>query len=138
MKVAATVLALLTIMPVQIGLASPGRTLCLNYDICMAKARAYLKTDLNQAFSHFQQALQLKPGDPKAFISLQMLEPYIRDIPGTCPEFMECMRLGYEVAKREDYKAALVHFKRALRFDPGNNYALEAIGIVAEAINSSR
>ena len=48
------------------------------------------------------------------------------------------MNLGYAAIKQKNYQTALVNFKRALAFDLGNKYAVEAIGNVSRYIQQTR
>jgi tetratricopeptide (TPR) repeat protein len=104
----------------------------------MSRGEAQLISDAAQALRYFQQALLLKPGDIKAFTQINVVEPYVMAIPGSCPDFKTCMNLGYAGMKQKDYQTALVNFKRALAFDLGNKYAVEAIGNVSRYIQQSR
>jgi tetratricopeptide (TPR) repeat protein len=104
----------------------------------MSRGEAQLNSDAAQALRYFQQALLLKPGDIKAFTQVNVVEPYVKAIPGSCPNFKTCMNLGYAAIKQKNYQTALVNFKRALAFDLGNKYAVEAIGNVSRYIQQSR
>jgi len=111
---------------------------CLTFNDCMSRGKAQLNSDAAQALRYFQQALLLKPGDIKAFTQVNVVEPYVMAIPGSCPNFKTCMNLGYAAIKQKNYQTALVNFKRALAFDLGNKYAVEAIGNVSHYIQQTR
>ena len=111
---------------------------CLTFNDCMSRGEAQLNSDAAQALRYFQQALLLKPGDIKAFTQVNIVEPYVMAIPGSCANFKTCMNLGYAAIKQKNYQTALVNFKRALAFDLGNKYAVEAIGNVSRYIQQSR
>jgi len=104
----------------------------------MSRGEAQLNSDAAQALRYFQQALLLKPGDIKAFTQINVVEPYVMAIPGSCANFKTCMNLGYAAINQKNYQTALVHFKRALAFNLGNQYAVEAIGNVSRYIQESR
>lgn len=110
----------------------------MTFNDCMSRGEAQLKSDAAQALSYFQQALLLKPKDIQAFTRINVVEPYVMEIPGSCPNFKTCMNLGYATIKQKNYQTALVNFKRALAFDLGNKYAVEAIGNVSRYIQESR
>jgi tetratricopeptide (TPR) repeat protein len=111
---------------------------CLTFTDCMSRGEAQLKFNPAQALSYFQQALLLKPKDIQAFTRINIIEPYVMEIPGNCPDFKTCMNLGYAALNKKDYQTALVNFKRALAFNLGNQYALDAIGNVSSYIQKSR
>ncbi|MEG4030047.1 MULTISPECIES: YHYH domain-containing protein [unclassified Microcoleus] len=111
---------------------------CLTFNDCMSRGETQLKSNPAQALNYFQQALLLKPEDIKAFTQINVVEPYVMAIPGTCPDFKTCMNLGYAGMKQKDYQTALVNFKRALAFNLGNKYAIDAIGNVSRNIQQSR
>jgi len=123
------------------GSGSPSQgleSLCLTFNDCMSRGEAQINADAAQALRYFQQALLLKPKDIQAFTRINVVEPYVMAIPGSCPNFKACMNLGYAAIKQKNYQTALVNFKRALAFDLGNKYAVEAIGNVSRYIQHSR
>ncbi|MEG4455883.1 YHYH domain-containing protein [Microcoleus sp. N9_A1] len=111
---------------------------CLTFNDCMSRGETQLKSNPAQALNYFQQALLLKPKDIQAFTRINVVEPYVMAIPGNCPDFKTCMNLGYAGMKQKNYQTALVNFKRALAFNLGNKYAVEAIGNVSRYIQQSR
>ena len=118
------------------GYGSEG--VCLAYNDCMSRGEKQLNSNAGQALTYFQQALLLKPKDIKAFTQINVIEPYVMEIRGNCPDFQTCMNLGYTAMKNKDYQTALVNFKRALAFNLGNKNAVEAIGNVSSYIQQSR
>jgi tetratricopeptide (TPR) repeat protein len=96
-----------------------------------------METNADRAFSYFQQALTLQPRDVEAFSMVNILEPYVRPISGSCTNYTTCMNLGYRATNQKDYQTALVNFKRALAFDLGNEYAFQAIRNVSRYIQES-
>jgi tetratricopeptide (TPR) repeat protein len=104
----------------------------------MSRGEKQLNSNAGQALTYFQQALLLKPKDIKAFTQINVIEPYVMEIRGNCPNFQTCMNLGYTAMKNKDYQTALVNFKRALAFNLGNKNAVEAIGNVSSYIQQSR
>lgn len=112
--------------------------ICVNFNDCMSRGEMQLKSNPAQALSYYQQALILNPRDIKAFTQVNVVEPYVMPIPGTCRDFKTCMNLGYAGMKQKDYQTALVNFKRALAFNLGNKYAIDAIGNVSRNIQQSR
>ena len=124
------------------GSSSPSRGglegVCLTFNDCMSRGEAQLKSDAALALSYFQQALLLKPRDIKAFTQINIVEPYVMAIPGSFANFKTCMNLGYAAIKQKNYQTGLVNFKRALAFNLGNQYAVEAIGNVSRYIQESR
>ena len=103
----------------------------------MRQGNAYLDASADRAFSYFQQALTLQPSDVEAFSMVNILEPYVRQISGSCTDYTTCMNLGYAATNQKDYQTALINFKRALAFDLGNEYALAAIRNVSRYIQET-
>lgn len=112
---------------------------CSTYKHCMTQAmKAHLKGDIELALIYYKQAIIFKPNDIEAFTNLSALEPYVREIPGSCTSYNSCMKLGYAATNQKNYQTALVNFKRALGYDLGNNTAVRAIRIVCKYIQRSR
>ncbi|HEY9837276.1 MAG TPA: YHYH domain-containing protein [Vampirovibrionales bacterium] len=110
---------------------------CLTFDDCMSQGNAYMEANADRALNYFQQALTLQPNNVEAFSMVNILEPYVRQISGSCPDYTTCMNLGYTATNQKDYQTALVNFKRALAFDLGNEYALQAIRNVSRYIQEA-
>ena len=113
-------------------------SICLTFADCMTRGRAQTSVNAAQALNYFQQALLLKPNDTEAFTNISILEPYVMEILGSCTDYKNCMNLGYAAVKQKNYQTALVNFKRALAFERGNKYAVEAIRNVCQSIQASR
>jgi hypothetical protein len=129
--------ALATVLALQSIGDSPTKP-CATYDICMSQGRATLQKEPRKALDLFREALSHRPLDARAFTFVQMLEPFFTLAPGDCLDFRHCMAEGYRSGARGDFEAALTDFKRALYFKPGDEHALEAIGITSFEVVRSR
>ena len=92
--------------------------------------------DYQTALSNFQRALQERPGDYYATQAIRNVQTYVNRgegvdeeisaspavYPGESP-YDRYMRLGYAAEQREDYRAAIKHFRSALYERPNDRQA---------------
>lgn len=112
--------------------------ICLTYANCMTRGKIEMNANADAALNYFQQALILKPNDIEAFTSIQLVEPSVMPILGSCTDYKNCMDLGNLATNQKNYQTGLVNFKRALTFKLGDKDALEAIRNVCRYIQQSR